>query len=156
MSISRIHPGTDAVNDLATIGHHEAAHAVAALHLGARVHRIRLWQVSPTCWEGRVDMDFPDTDQGNRAAAVALLAGVAAERAWLDLHAIPTHRHPHDVHASGRRDRDLVADCLTRITRATRPGYREIERDAALLVTRCWDRIEHLAARLAAPYQPNH
>jgi hypothetical protein len=139
---------------LGGISHHEAAHAVAALRQGGQVVKIRMWQVGPARWHGDVGMRFRDDDEGNRAAAVALLVGVPTERRWLDLHDVPEALYPHDIWASSGPDRDSARDSLNRISRRHRPGFHEIERHAALLVDRCWDRIEHLAARLAAKYQP--
>lgn len=141
---------------LGAISHHEAAHAVAALRLGGQVPKIRMWQVGPTRWYGNVDMRFPDTDEGNRAAAVALLIGVPTELHWLQVHGVRHADLPHDVHASSGHDRDAARDCLARITRGLRPSFRAVERESALLVVRHWDRIEHLAARLVRTPRLHH
>ncbi|WNV83244.1 hypothetical protein [Umezawaea sp. Da 62-37] len=138
---------------LDVISHHEAAHAVAALRLSGQVLKIRLWQKRPNRWEGLVTMRFRDDADGNRAAATALLVGVPTELRWMHLHRINQAALPHDVWASGGPDRDEARDSLTRIPRRDRPTFREIEREAVVLVDRCWDRIEHLAARLAASHQ---
>lgn len=130
------------------IAHHEAAHAITALKLGARVRRMRLWRCGPTRWEGLVNMVFDDTDEGNRAAAVALLIGVPTELHWFEAHQVRMADRPHDVHASSARDRDRARDGLSRIPRKQRPTFHAIERESALMVVRHWDRIEHLAARL--------
>ncbi|MBB5808944.1 hypothetical protein F4560_008712 [Saccharothrix ecbatanensis] len=141
---------------LGVISHHEAAHAVIALRLGGTVPKIRMWKTGPARWFGNVAMTFPSTNDGNRAAATALLAGAPTELHWLDLHGVPATALPHDVHASSAHDRNEARDCLAHITRAERPTYRQIERDAALLVVRSWDRIERLAARLVDHPRMHH
>ncbi|WP_158842671.1 hypothetical protein [Saccharothrix deserti] len=133
---------------LGMISHHEAAHAVITLRLGGRVPKIRIRKTGPASWFGDVDMNFPDTNDGIRAAATALLVGVPTELHWLQVHGVPVAAVSHDVHASSAHDRGVARECLARITRTERPTYREIEREAALLVVRSWDRIERLAARL--------
>jgi hypothetical protein len=140
---------------LGVISHHEASHAVAALRRGGQVLKIRMWQRRPTRWQGLVTMRFRDDDEGNRAAAVALLVGLPTELRWMQLHDVTEAAVPHDLWASSGPDRDRARDSLTRIPRRYRPTFRDVEREAALLVDRCWDRIEHLANRLAAPYQPH-
>jgi len=145
-----------AENALGVISHHEAAHAVAALRLGGRVPKIRMWRRGPTRWFGNVTMSFPDTDDGHRAAAVALLIGVPTELHWLDLHHVRPADLPHGVHASSEHDRGEARDCLARITRTARPAFHTVEREAALLVLRHWDRIEHLAARLVQAPRQRH
>ncbi|WP_447006634.1 hypothetical protein ACRAKI_09225 [Saccharothrix isguenensis] len=141
---------------LGVTAHHEAAHAVIALRLGGQVPRIQIWNTGPTQWFGNVAMTFPSTNDGYRAAATALLAGVPTELHWLDIHDLPVTALPHDVHASSAQDRDEARDCLAHIPRAERPTYREIEREAALLVVRSWDRIERLAARLVDHPRMHH
>jgi hypothetical protein len=137
--------------ELATIAHHEAAHAVIGRHLGLQVFKIQLWQVRPNYWRGHVTWSVVPDDQGNRAEAVASLVGEPAELRWLEANGVPAERRPHDVFDSSREDRNRVGDLLAWITPAERPTFREVEREAAALVVRHWGRIEHLAARLIEP-----
>ncbi|TWP51711.1 hypothetical protein FKR81_12650 [Lentzea tibetensis] len=135
-------------HDLATIAHHEAAHAVGALVSGNAVPKVRIWQATLAGWRGWTDMEFEESPDGDHAAAVALLAGVAAELAWLEEHDVLRSAWPHDVDASGAYDRTVVHECLARIPRAQRPSFRAVQGEADRLVAAHWGRITDLAARL--------
>lgn len=134
--------------DLATIAHHEAAHAIGALVSGNTVPKVRIWQASPTRWRGWADMKFEESPEGDHAAAIALLAGASAELAWLDTNNVPRSSWPHDVDASGAYDRNVVHECLARIPRSLRPTFRAVQGEADRLVIAHWDRITDLADRL--------
>jgi hypothetical protein len=142
--------------ELGVVSNHEAAHAVATLRLGGQVRGIRIWEVGPARWQGVVNMRFLNTTEGHRGVAVALLVGAPAERRWLEVHNVSLSAYRHDVHAGSGPDRDSARDCLALIPRAERPTFREVEREAALLVDRCWDRVEHLADRLARSARLHH
>lgn len=145
-----------AMYEIETLAHHEAAHAVIALVGGGTAPKVRIWQASPTRWRGWTDMTFNETPEGDEAAALALLAGVPAERFWLEAHNVPRSRWPHDVEGSGARDRQLVHECLARIPRDQRPTFQAMQSKAERLVITHWDRITDLAARLVADQCVHH
>jgi hypothetical protein len=145
-----------AVFEIETLAHHEAAHAVIALVGGGTALRARIWQASPTRWRGWTDMTFDETPDGDHAAALALLAGAPAERFWLEAHHVPRKCWPHDVEGTGAYDRQMVHECLARIPREQRPTFRALQSKAERLVITHWDRVADLAARLVADHTVHH
>lgn len=145
-----------AVFEIETLAHHEAAHAVIALVGGGTAPKVRIWQASPTRWRGWTDMTFDETPEGDQAAALALLAGVPAERFWLETHHVPRANWPHDVESSGAYDRQKVHECLARIPRDQRPAFHTMQGKAERLVVAHWDRITDLAARLVTDNTIHH
>lgn len=148
MTASRTAPFRRAHLGKLVTAHHEAAHAVIALHLDGWVSRVRIWPVTATTWAGVATMQFLDCPDGEHAAAIALLAGAHAERHWLALHDVPRSLAPHDTDASAGPDIASAHESLAAIPRRDRPTFRSVDREAARLVIHQWDRIEHLAARL--------